>query len=73
VRLPNISIIYKFNHKFDWDTQILDFETKYNKRLTSEMIHIKEQKNSINLQTDTEMLDTSYFCLLDVFANNKIS
>jgi len=73
VRLPNISI-YKFNHKFDWDsTQILDFETKYNKRLITEMIHIKEQKNSINLQTDIEMLDTSYFCLLDVFANNKIS
>jgi len=48
-------------------------ETNYNKKLISEMIHIKEQKNSINLQTDTEMLDSSYFCLLDVLANNKIS
>jgi len=38
--------IYKFNHEFDWDnTQILDFETNYNKRLISEMIHIKEQKS----------------------------
>jgi len=40
--------IYKFNHEFDWDnTQILDFETNYNKRpiSLSEMIHIKEQKN----------------------------
>jgi len=49
--------IHKFNHEFDWDnTQILDFETNYNKRLISEMIYIKEQKKSINLQTDTEML-----------------
>jgi len=37
------------------------------------MIHIKEQKNSINLQMDAEMLDNSYFCLFDVLANNKIS
>jgi len=44
--------IHKFNYEFDWDnTQILDFESNYNKRLISEMIH-KEQKNSINLQTE---------------------
>jgi len=67
--------IHHFNHGFDWDnTEILDFETSYNKRLISEMIHIKKQKNSINnAQMDTEMLNDSYFCLLDVLANNKFS
>jgi len=35
------------------------------------MIHIKEQKNSINLQMDTKMLNA--FCLIDVLANNKFS
>jgi len=29
------------------------------------MIHIKEQKNDINSQTDTELLDNSYFSILD--------
>ncbi|EFN67524.1 hypothetical protein EAG_06209, partial [Camponotus floridanus] len=45
------------NHDFNWDdVEILDIEAFYNKRLTSEMIYIKKQKNSLNLQTDTENL-----------------
>jgi len=33
------------NHSFDWDNaKILDCESKFYKRITSEMIHIKEQK-----------------------------
>jgi len=32
------------------------------------MLYIKEQKNEINLQKDTERLDNSYFYLLDLFS-----
>jgi len=62
------------NHNFDWDNiAILDRKANYNKRLISKMIQIKEQKNGINSQKDTEMLDDFYFCLLDALANNKFS
>jgi len=45
------------SHTFDWkNTQILDTEPNYFKRLISEMLHIKEQPNGINTQTDTEFL-----------------
>jgi len=51
----------KFSHSFDWDSvKILDCESKFHKRITSEMIHIKEQKASLNLNSDTELLD-EYF------------
>jgi len=54
------------NHDFDWDNpEILDQEQNYYKRIISEMIHIKSQKNSINLNSDTEYLDGSYFDILD--------
>jgi hypothetical protein len=60
----------EFNHSFKWqDTKIIDSEPNYNKRIISEMLHIKEQKRGINLQKDTEFLDDSYYCLLDVLAN----
>jgi len=58
--------ILNFNHNFDWENiKILDSECNYNKRLVSEMLHIKEQKNGINSQKDTEFLDESYFCILN--------
>ena len=61
-----------YNHSFDWDNpEILDYEQNYYKRLISEMIHIKAQKNSINLNSDTEYLDVSYFDLLDRIGNNN--
>ena len=57
--------IIKENHSFDWDnTRILDIEKNFYKRLISETIHIKEQKNSINLNKDTELLDCAYFDIL---------
>jgi len=41
----------KYNHSFDWkDVRILDSESNYNKRLISEMLHIKEQSHGINLK-----------------------
>jgi len=49
-------------HDFEWENvRVLDVERNYKKRLISEMINIKEQKNGINLQTDTESLDRAYF------------
>jgi len=42
--------IVNFNHNFDWDIKILDAESNYNKRLVSEMLHIKEQKKRINVE-----------------------
>lgn len=50
--------ILEFNHSFDWNN-IKTFDTEYNfyKRLTSEIIHIKEQKNGINFQRNSELLN----------------
>jgi len=64
--------ILKHNHSFNWkDIKIFDSESNYNKRLISEMLHIKEQVNGINLKKDTECLDESYFNLLVALSNNK--
>src|SRR5436190_12795753 len=50
-----------YNHDFAWDeVEILDTEPFYNKRLMSEMLFIKRQKNSINLQTDVQNLHHTY-------------
>jgi len=57
------------SHTFDWkNTQILDTEPSYFKRLISEMLHIKEQPNGINAQTDTEFLDESYNDILEMLS-----
>jgi len=32
----------------------------------SEMLHIKEQENSINAQSDTELLDNSYSNIIEI-------
>jgi len=50
--------ILKYNHSFNWkDIKILDSKPNYKERLISEMLHIKEQANGINLKKDTEFLD----------------
>ncbi|KYN27545.1 hypothetical protein ALC57_03064 [Trachymyrmex cornetzi] len=49
------------NHDFKWnEVKILDKEASYNKRLISEIIFIKMQKQGINKQNDTEALPESY-------------
>jgi len=54
------------NHEFDWNNVvILDSECNYKKRLMSEMIYIKRQKNGLNLHTDTEFLDKTYMPFLN--------
>ncbi|KYN12201.1 hypothetical protein ALC57_15633 [Trachymyrmex cornetzi] len=51
----------EFDHNFKWDdVRILDNESSYNKRLLSEMIHIKRQKHGINKMKDTESLPDLY-------------
>jgi len=41
------------SHEFDWENvEILDRERYLTKRLISEMLHIKRQKNSLNLHTE---------------------
>ena len=42
------------------DVRILDCESSYNKRLVSEMIHIKRQKQGLNRQNDIESLPDTY-------------
>jgi len=51
----------EFGHEFDWDNpKIVDKEKRYYRRLISEMINTKSQKNAINLQADTEF--TTIIC-----------
>jgi len=65
--------IKNFNHTFDWEkTKILDTEPFFHKRLISEMIYIKEQKNGINCIKDTEMLDGSYFNILHELTQSQL-
>jgi len=55
----------KFNHEFEWDNiKIMDNEQSYQKRLISEMVHIKKQQNGLNKQSDTDLLPTSYLPIL---------
>jgi len=61
------SHILNLNYLFDGENfEILDFESNFNKKLISEMLHIKEQSNGINSQKDTELFDHFYYYLLDV-------
>ena len=53
-------------HQFDWDNvHILDKEQILHERLLSELIHIKKQKQSLNLQNNTLSLDPLY---IDLFS-----
>ncbi|KYN39513.1 hypothetical protein ALC56_06006, partial [Trachymyrmex septentrionalis] len=50
-----------FDHNFRWnEVKILDSESLYNKKLVSEMVHIKRQKQGLNKQNETESLPESY-------------
>ena len=52
-------------HNFDWNNvKVLDTERFYDKRLLSEMVHIKKQTNTLNLQNDTVALNHAYIELL---------
>lgn len=52
-------------HNFNWKTvQILEQKTNYYKRLIAETLHIKLNKDSLNIMQDTELLDRAYLPLL---------
>ena len=54
-----------YNHEFNWEeTTIIDRESNYKKRLTSEMIHIKSNHNSINKEDNIFTLNKIYFLIL---------
>ena len=56
----------QLDHEFKWDeVEILDEEPSYRKRLVSEMINIKKQKNGLNLQTDTDGLHKAYIPIIN--------
>jgi len=57
----------RFKHDFEWDNiKIIDNELSYQKRIISEMVHIKKQQNGLNKQSDTDLLPTSYIPILDL-------
>lgn len=54
-----------YDHNFNWEkTKILDIEQNYSKRLTSEMVYIKKQKQGINKISDIELLPECYYNLI---------
>ena len=57
---------HRLQYDFQWDkVKILDEEPCYKKRLISEMLNIKKQENSLNLQTDTEDLRKTYIPIIN--------
>jgi len=62
---PSVSVtanhVMHHNHDIDWNNvAVPNVEKYYHKRLVSEMLHIKRQRNVLNLQTDTNCLDRGY-------------
>ena len=58
-RILHLSSDYRINFRWN-EMKILDSESSYNKRLISEMILIKRQKQNLNKQNDTESLSEPY-------------
>lgn len=53
-------------HDFYWDSvKILDQEQILSKKLISEIIFIRKQKNGLNIQSDTDSLTKAYDFLFD--------
>jgi len=66
-------IISKYDYSMDWkNIKILNFEPKYHKRLISEMIYIKKQKNSLNLDSNCWMNLTLTY-LIELLMSHKHS
>ena len=58
---------YKFKHSFDFkEVKILEHEQNLKKRLCLEMIHIKNNNNSINFRTYIENLSDIYFNIIQL-------
>jgi len=66
---PSVISEHRLNlkHEFEWDNiKIIDNEFSYQKRLISEMVHIKKQQHSLNKQSDTDLLLMAYIPILDL-------
>jgi len=66
----NLSVVsnhrLEHNHDMNWDeAKILDMESSYIKRTVSEMIYIKRQGNSLNKQSDTDLLPDVYLPIIE--------
>jgi len=65
----NLTVVLMYRllgHNFNWeDTTILNQEPFYKKRLLSEMLHICQQKNGLNIQSDTSLLNDSYLPIIN--------
>lgn len=57
--------MYEWNNVWIVDTEANYHKANYHKRLVSEMIHIKEQKNGINFMKDTELLDKTFMNIFE--------
>jgi len=65
-----ISNRLSYNHDFDWEGErILNNERSWNKRIISEMIHIKRQSCGINKQSDTDLLPEIYFPVIGTLSS----
>lgn len=57
----SVEMLHNFNFN---EPKILSFETNLNKRLITESLEIKKNKNSINFKTDIDNLNAIYFNLV---------
>lgn len=55
----------QLSHEFNWiEIDILDDKSNLGKRLISEMIYIKRQKNSLNLHNDIDQFGKRYLPII---------
>ncbi|KYN35113.1 hypothetical protein ALC56_10583, partial [Trachymyrmex septentrionalis] len=55
----------RLDHEFKWDEVVILEEPCYRRRLVSEMLNIRKQKNGLNLQTDTDGLHKAYILIIN--------
>ena len=63
--------IFNTDHSFDFDgARILDIEPHYYRRITSELVNIHAQTNSINIQQDLDKMHLIYSSLFQRIKNS---
>jgi hypothetical protein len=63
---------YKNLHTFNFDNaKILHVESNNKKLVFSEMLHIQDNKHSVNIKTDTQNLSNSYKAIIHKFYLKK--
>ena len=60
-----LKLIFATDHTFNFDgAQILDIEPHYYRRITSELVNIHAEPNSINIQQDLDKIHSIFKPLL---------